>query len=143
MCSSDLHAISSETGAYSFSNVPFGHTTVEVSHIGYAGIEFHLDLQSDSLIDFAMSPSIIENQAVTITAGAATVSPSRAAVQAIRLSRQDIIASGGSNIIDAIARQPGISQVTTGPAISKPQIRGLGYNRVVVVNDGMRQEGQQ
>lgn len=48
-----------------------------------------------------------------------------------------------TNIIDAISRQPGVSQVTTGSSISKPVIRGLGYNRVVVVNDGIRQEGQQ
>ena len=48
-----------------------------------------------------------------------------------------------SNIIDAVASQPGVSQVTTGGGISKPVIRGLGYNRVVVVNDNVRQEGQQ
>jgi len=48
-----------------------------------------------------------------------------------------------SNIIDAISRQPGVNQVTTGSGISKPVIRGLGYNRVLVVNDGVRQEGQQ
>lgn len=48
-----------------------------------------------------------------------------------------------TNIIDAVARQPGVSQVTTGNGISKPVIRGLGYNRVLVVNDGVRQEGQQ
>ena len=48
-----------------------------------------------------------------------------------------------NNIIDAIAKQPGISQITTGSGISKPVIRGLGYNRVLVVNDGIRQEGQQ
>lgn len=48
-----------------------------------------------------------------------------------------------TNIIDALSRQPGMSQVTTGSGISKPVIRGLGYNRVVVVNDGIRQEGQQ
>lgn len=48
-----------------------------------------------------------------------------------------------TNIIDAIAKQPGISQITTGTGISKPVIRGLGYNRVLVVNDGIRQEGQQ
>lgn len=48
-----------------------------------------------------------------------------------------------TNIIDAICRQPGVSQVTTGSGISKPVIRGLGYNRVLVVNDGIRQEGQQ
>lgn len=48
-----------------------------------------------------------------------------------------------SNIIDAAAKLPGVSQVTTGSGISKPVIRGLGYNRVVVVADGVRQEGQQ
>lgn len=48
-----------------------------------------------------------------------------------------------TNLIDAIAKQPGVSQITTGGAISKPIIRGLGYNRIVVVNDGIRQEGQQ
>ena len=40
-----------------------------------------------------------------------------------------------TNIIDAIAHQPGVSQITTGSGISKPVIRGLGFNRVVVVND--------
>ncbi len=48
-----------------------------------------------------------------------------------------------SNIIDALASEPGVSQVTTGAGISKPVIRGLGYNRVVVISDGLRQEGQQ
>ena len=55
----------------------------------------------------------------------------------------DLQARASSNIIGAIAKEPGVSQITTGGAISKPVIRGLGYNRVVVVNDGIRQEGQQ
>ncbi len=48
-----------------------------------------------------------------------------------------------TNIIDAISRQPGVNQVTTGSGISKPVIRGLSYNRILVVNNGIRQEGQQ
>jgi iron complex outermembrane recepter protein len=36
-----------------------------------------------------------------------------------------------------------VSALSTGPAISKPFIRGLGYNRVITMNDGVRQEGQQ
>ena len=51
--------------------------------------------------------------------------------------------TSSSNIIDALAKQPGVSQVATGGGISKPVIRGLGYNRVLVVKDGIRQEGQQ
>ncbi len=48
-----------------------------------------------------------------------------------------------TNIVDALSRTPGVSQISTGPAISKPTIRGLGYNRLIVMNDGIRQEGQQ
>jgi iron complex outermembrane receptor protein len=52
-------------------------------------------------------------------------------------------ATTSTNIIDAIAHQPGVSQLTTGGSISKPIIRGLGYNRVIVMSEGVRQEGQQ
>ena len=51
--------------------------------------------------------------------------------------------TASTNIVDAIARQPGIAQITTGSGISKPVIRGLGYNRIVCIADGVRQEGQQ
>ena len=51
--------------------------------------------------------------------------------------------TSSTNIVDAVARQPGVAQITTGSGISKPVIRGLGYNRIVTVNDGIRQEGQQ
>ena len=51
--------------------------------------------------------------------------------------------TSSNNIVDAVSKQPGVSQVTTGSGISKPVIRGLGYNRVLVVKDGIRQEGQQ
>lgn len=56
---------------------------------------------------------------------------------------QMLRSTASANIVDAIAHQPGISQLTTGSGISKPIIRGLGYNRVVVMSEGVRQEGQQ
>ena len=56
---------------------------------------------------------------------------------------QELRATTSTNIIDAISHQPGISQLSTGSSISKPIIRGLGYNRVVVMSEGVRQEGQQ
>ena len=56
---------------------------------------------------------------------------------------QELQATASTNIIDALAHQPGVSQITTGGSISKPIIRGLGYNRVVVISEGVRQEGQQ
>ena len=59
------------------------------------------------------------------------------------VSGQELRQATSTNIIDAIAKQPGVAQITTGSGISKPIIRGLGYNRIIVMNEGIRQEGQQ
>ncbi|MBL0145533.1 MAG: TonB-dependent receptor plug domain-containing protein [Chitinophagaceae bacterium] len=47
------------------------------------------------------------------------------------------------NLIESISKIGGVATLASGPAISKPVIRGLGYNRVLTINDGVRQEGQQ
>ena len=59
------------------------------------------------------------------------------------VSAKELRSTASTNVIDAIAKQPGMAQLTTGSGISKPIIRGLGYNRVVVMSEGVRQEGQQ
>lgn len=78
---------------------------------------------------------------VTGLTGSTRISQSPAPVSVI--SPEYLRSRQSSNVIDAIARQPGVAQVTTGNGISKPVIRGLGYNRVLVVSGGVRQEGQQ
>ena len=59
------------------------------------------------------------------------------------VSGKELRQTTSTNVIDAIAHQPGVAQITTGSGISKPIIRGLGYNRIIVMNEGVRQEGQQ
>ena len=61
-----------------------------------------------------------------------------------RVSPEKINQTIQSNIIDVLVKNvPGLNAVKTGPNISKPFIRGLGYNRVLTLYDGIRQEGQQ
>lgn len=48
-----------------------------------------------------------------------------------------------SNLSDALAKLPGISQMTTGNSISKPVIRGLYGNRILVLLSGLRFDNQQ
>jgi iron complex outermembrane receptor protein len=83
----------------------------------------------------------INELVVTGLAGDTKMKEMPAPVSVIRPA--DLSARSGGNIISAIAAEPGLSEITTGNGISKPVIRGMGYNRVVVVNDGIRQEGQQ
>ena len=78
---------------------------------------------------------------VTGATGAIKLKESSAPVS-LFTSRQ-LESVSATNIIDAVTTIPGVSQLTTGSGISKPIIRGMGYNRIVVVSDGIRQEGQQ
>ncbi len=51
--------------------------------------------------------------------------------------------NGAFNISDGLSAVPGISQINTGVAISKPVIRGLYGNRVQTVLSGLRFDNQQ
>ncbi len=59
------------------------------------------------------------------------------------LSVQKMRQSGALNISDALSKMSGISQLNTGPAISKPVIRGLYGNRVLAVLSGLKFDNQQ
>ena len=83
----------------------------------------------------------LEETVVTGLAGDTKMKEMPAPVSVVRPA--DLAARAGGNIISAIAAEPGVSEITTGGGISKPVIRGMGFNRVVVVSDGLRQEGQQ
>jgi iron complex outermembrane receptor protein len=80
---------------------------------------------------------------LTVTGVAGDTKLKRSTAPVSIVSPQELRSTASTNIIDAIAHQPGVSQLTTGGSISKPIIRGLGYNRVVVMSEGVRQEGQQ
>jgi iron complex outermembrane receptor protein len=136
-------AVTDSAGRYAFRNVPSGHHTIEVSYSGFTTLVTHRDILATTVQDFAIAPSVKEQLGITITGVAHATAIRNAPIPVSVMRRQDILQTPATNIIDLLSRLPGVSQITTGPAVSKPVIRGLGFNRVVVVNDGIRQEGQQ
>lgn len=131
------------SGFYSIQNIPQGKYLVEVSYTGYSSVLETILLNGNVKKDFALSPSFTEHEGVTVTGVSNATSIKKTPVPIELIRKTDLMKGVSTNIIDALSKIPGVSQVSTGPAISKPVIRGLGYNRVIVVNDGIRQEGQQ
>ena len=130
-------------GNFLIKNIPQGKHLVEISHIGFTSIVESIDFANDISKDFALSESIIENNAVIVTGvtGATQLKKVPFAVSVMR--KEDFFRNTSSNIIESLTKIGGVSTLATGPAISKPVIRGLSYNRVLTINDGVRQEGQQ
>lgn len=59
------------------------------------------------------------------------------------LRKEALLQSQGNTFINTLEKLPGISAINTGVGISKPVIRGLSLNRVIVNEYGIKQEGQQ
>jgi iron complex outermembrane recepter protein len=136
-------AVSNSEGIYVIKNISRGTYLLEVSHVGYSPAIDNISIVGNISKDFTLTPAIIENAGVTVTGVTRATSLKRTPIPVNLIKREDLFRNVSTNLIDNLTKTPGVSQISTGPAISKPSIRGLGYNRVVVVNDGIRQEGQQ
>jgi iron complex outermembrane receptor protein len=130
-------------GLYRITNLPVGTFLAQISLLGYATITQKITISENTVLDFQLEPSVTEMVSVVVTGQPSSSDPKHTPTPITVLSNTQLQQNASTNIIDAVAKLPGISQLGTGPGISKPVIRGLGYNRVVVVHDGIRQEGQQ
>ncbi len=136
-------AVTNEKGEFYISSLPSGQYLLEVSYLGYASYTENVYFGGNVNRDIALTSSIIENEGVTVTGVSTATSTKRTPIPVNILRKEDLFRNTATNLIDNISKTPGVSQLSTGPAVSKPFIRGLGYNRVVVINDGIRHEGQQ
>lgn len=137
-------AITDADGNFTFKSLPAkGRFIVDVHYIGYKNISKTIDVASGTPLSFELQPSSIEAQEVVVTGSVVSSDNKKNSTSVSVMSHDDLLAKPSTNIIDAISRIPGVSQITTGPSISKPVIRGLSYNRIVTLNNGVKQQGQQ
>jgi iron complex outermembrane recepter protein len=136
-------AITNTEGIYRIENLPKRTMVMQVSSVGYKMIVENINLAVTTQKDFVLEESVTEINEVAVTGQAVASQMSKTPTPISVVTLTELQQQASTNIIDALSSQPGVSQITTGSGISKPVIRGLGYNRVVVVNDGVRQEGQQ
>ena len=131
-------------GFYRISNLPAGPYLVQVSYLGYGTVTQRINLSATKTLNIQLQPSAIESGEVVITGVSRATEIKRNPVPIVAVGKTYLDQrSASGNVIDEIANLPGVSAVTTGPNISKPFIHGLGYNRVITLVDGIRQEGQQ
>ena len=87
-------------------------------------------------------PSALDEVVVTAVARTGLIKENPISIS--NVTPKMIERSNENNIIDVLAKNtPGLNALKTGPNISKPFIRGMGFNRVLTMYDGVRQEGQQ
>lgn len=127
-------------GNYKIAPITKGTYQVEVAMFGYATLINQVTVTGDLTLNIALTASSSSLNEVVITALGNVTSTQRSPVPVTIVSHDMMLQQTSTNAIDAIAQQPGITEITEGPGISKPEINGLGYNRVLTLFDGERQE---
>jgi iron complex outermembrane receptor protein len=138
--------VADASGAFTLRDVPAGPARLQVSAVGYTTATSEVAVEADQDLDvpITLAAAAAALTEVVVTGVSRATEIRRSPVPIATLNRREISLNANTNVIDAAVRGiPGLSAVTTGPNVSKPFIRGLGYNRVLTLYNGLRQEGQQ
>jgi iron complex outermembrane recepter protein len=130
-------------GDFKISNIKKGIYLLEISLVGYKSKIERIVVNKDTTINIALNASVAELNEVVVTAMTHATELKRSPIIIKVLDKNALNQNSATNLIDGLKNIAGINQITTGAAISKPIIRGLGYNRVLTLYNGIRQEGQQ
>lgn len=142
----EIGAFSDEEGRFRLENVPEGKHTIEFRFVGYRTIRSEVVVSDTEpkALEVSMQPEALLGEEVTVTGErdlAGELTGSSQSVLVLPLS--DLEERRGQTVGETLESLPGVSALTTGPAVSKPVLRGVHSARVLVLNAGITQEGQQ
>jgi iron complex outermembrane receptor protein len=139
-------ATSKAGGLFIINDIPAGTYDLSVSMIGYQTEKVKAVVAAGQTLslNIALEEDLSRLNEIIVTGVSRATVVRKNPIPIATIGKKEMDMNVNNNIIDAIIKGiPGVSAVTTGPNISKPFIRGLGYNRVLTLYDGVRQEGQQ
>lgn len=135
-------ATADKDGIFSFQNVPSGTYTLSIHRIGYKTYTSQIRVEDESnLTDpvlFLLTPESVMSKEITVTGQAEKVSGSRLQHASSKIIGEDLRRNLGSTLAETMKNQPGFNQRSLGPAPGRPVIRGLGDERVLILQDGER-----
>ena len=129
-------------GTFTLPGVPAGRFLLEVRSLGYRTASQEVRPDGGPALEIGLSTAATELGQVVVTGVSGATEARRSPLPTAVVTRAELNTRAATNAVDALARTPGVAQVTAGPASSKLMIRGLTGSRVIQLNDGARQEGQ-
>ena len=132
-------AITDAQGKYRFKDLCQGLYKVEAQIIGYQAISTTINLVHQEIHAFELTEDEIHLERVDIYAEKLE----NTGLPQQKIKEQEIQQNAGGSLGDVIKKTLGVSLLQTGHSIVKPVIHGMHSNRVLLLNNGVRQEGQQ
>jgi iron complex outermembrane receptor protein len=126
-------------GEFHFSNVPRGRYTIFVGARGYAAESKTIDLTAAAATAaFDLKRSAVALRKIVVSASPMPRATTDEYQSVDSKSQVDFLNSSGMNFAEKLSDLPGVAVRANGSAPSRPILRGLTDNEVLVVENGLR-----
>jgi iron complex outermembrane recepter protein len=132
--------VSDENGSFTFENLCVGRYTFQIDFLGYNSYERKLKLDKSDQLAISLEPSERVLNEIIISDHSVNVGKAN---NFATLSSRAFEEKRGKSLGEALQGITGVNSIQTGPAIFKPVIHGVHSQRILILNNGIRQEGQQ
>ncbi|MCT4614830.1 MAG: TonB-dependent receptor [Marinifilaceae bacterium] len=134
--------ISKNTGVFEFQQLTHNNYVIQISFIGYKTIKdtISLDKNFNYVAKLSVDTKSLNEVKISVKPTNARKIESRS-IEII--DKTKIKENLGGTLMNSLENIPGISTINIGSGQSKPVIRGLGFNRISVVENNIKHEAQQ
>lgn len=132
--------ITNEHGNFIFTGLCEGGYQFIIQHIGCRDTIIYIDLKKDTKIVIKLPHSAIELNEIDIMDKQIEAKKTQTADE---IKGKELISTHGQSLGEALKLVNGVTTLNTGSTISKPMIHGMQGYRILILNNGIRQEGQQ
>lgn len=134
-----LSQVTNEKGEFAFKGLCAGIYTILVTHASCKPVEKHIHIKTDVETDIDLSHSNTELSEVIVTGN----QNASVTTHSNEIKGKALESTRGLSLAESLKKISGVSVLQTGTNIYKPVINGLHSQRILILNNGVRQEAQQ
>ena len=132
--------ITDALGNFHFDKLCKGAYTVKVQYLGYENLDFEITIDGAVTKILHLKEDVQQLREVVVED---ELEHTEHAHNLATLNSKQLAESAGKTLGESLKEIPGVNSIQTGPGIFKPVIHGVHSQRVLILNHGIRQEGQQ
>jgi iron complex outermembrane receptor protein len=130
-------------GEFFIDNLDIGSYEIEISFVGYKTLKETISVTVEKKYSFQLEVAALSLQEVVVADNYAETRKKEESLN-IEIVNDDYLKQNlGGSLMNSLERLPGVTTIDIGSGQSKPVIRGLGFNRVVVIENNIKHEAQQ
>lgn len=135
--------VTNSNGQFVFDKLSQGSYILDISFIGYKNVVDTVLVDSNTSYKTQLEVANLSLQEVVVTDNYVETRKREESLN-IEVVNDDFLRQNlGGSLMSSLERLPGVTTIDIGSGQSKPVIRGLGFNRVVVVENNIKHEAQQ